>query len=217
MVTVEQIRAARALLNWSQQDLADRAHLSQTGIARLENGNHQPTTQTLNKILRAFADAGIEFIGSRGLERRQMDVRSYGGSEGYAAFFDDVYETVKKAGGDVVISGVEEKDFTRHFPDSGLAHQRRMKELGNFTMRCLICEGDYNFTAGDYCSYRWTPKALFEAVSFYVYGDKLAFLNFEGDSIDIHVIHHKKIADSFRKQFSQQWAAALVIPAEGSS
>ena len=33
MPTIEQIRAARALLGWSQSDLADRADLSQTGIA----------------------------------------------------------------------------------------------------------------------------------------------------------------------------------------
>ena len=50
MPTIEQIRAARALLDWSQSDLADKAGLSQTGIARIENGTNQPNSSTLEKI-----------------------------------------------------------------------------------------------------------------------------------------------------------------------
>ena len=54
MPTIEQIRAARALLGWSQSDLADRADLSQTGIARIENGTNKPNSKTLEKIKAAL-------------------------------------------------------------------------------------------------------------------------------------------------------------------
>lgn len=36
MISARQIRAARALLGWSQQDLADRAIISVNALRRLE-------------------------------------------------------------------------------------------------------------------------------------------------------------------------------------
>ncbi len=38
MVTLREIRAARALLGWSQQQLADKAIVSLNAVARLERG-----------------------------------------------------------------------------------------------------------------------------------------------------------------------------------
>ena len=38
MITSRQIRAARALLGWSQQQLADKAIVSLNAVARLEKG-----------------------------------------------------------------------------------------------------------------------------------------------------------------------------------
>jgi predicted transcriptional regulator len=38
MITSRQIRAARALLDWSQQQLADKAIVSLNAVARLEKG-----------------------------------------------------------------------------------------------------------------------------------------------------------------------------------
>jgi predicted transcriptional regulator len=42
MITSRQIRAGRALLGWSQQELADRAVLSRNAIAKLERGEVDP-------------------------------------------------------------------------------------------------------------------------------------------------------------------------------
>jgi transcriptional regulator with XRE-family HTH domain len=59
-----QLRAARALLNWSQSDLAERTELSVETIKRLErmNGTLDATkVSTLSAITGAFAKAGVEF------------------------------------------------------------------------------------------------------------------------------------------------------------
>lgn len=216
MATIEQIRAARALLGWSQQDLADRANLSQTGIARIENGAHKPNSHTLEKILSAFDAAGLEFLGNRGVQKKRLEIEIYSGEQEYGEFFDDVYDTVKRAGGDIVISGVEETSFASLAPETVKNHQERMEKLDNYAMRCLICEGDTNFSASRYCQYRWTPKHLFESVPFYVYGEKLALMNFEeAVGVRIFVIQNRKIADAFRKQFAVQWQNALIPPKKG--
>jgi transcriptional regulator with XRE-family HTH domain len=62
MITPRQIRAARGLLNWSQQELADSAIISLNALARLERGLVDPRASTLSAVEKALADAGIEFL-----------------------------------------------------------------------------------------------------------------------------------------------------------
>jgi predicted transcriptional regulator len=63
-ITTRQVKAARALLGWSQIDLAVHSKVSEPTIARLEaeDGPLGGRVETSNKILRALVDAGIEFI-----------------------------------------------------------------------------------------------------------------------------------------------------------
>lgn len=59
-----QLRAARALLNWSQSDLAEKTELSVETIKRLEKmkGPLDATkVSTLSAITGAFLQAGVEF------------------------------------------------------------------------------------------------------------------------------------------------------------
>jgi DNA-binding XRE family transcriptional regulator len=66
MLTGSQIRAARALLNWSGEDLAKKIGLARHTIMNLEKSDGVPPsrTQTLLDIKAAFEGAGIEFIGT---------------------------------------------------------------------------------------------------------------------------------------------------------
>ncbi len=79
MLTTRQIKAARALLAWSQDDLARYSSLSEPTIARLESadGPIAGRPKTAEKIRAALEKAGIEFIDENGggpgvrLRRRQ--------------------------------------------------------------------------------------------------------------------------------------------------
>lgn len=64
MITPRQIRAARALLGWSQQELADRAIISLNALVRLENEKVDPRLSTVTAIENTLRKAGIEFLGS---------------------------------------------------------------------------------------------------------------------------------------------------------
>ena len=62
-------RAARAILNWSMEDLAERSGVSPATIRGYENGSAGQRPRGMNKvnktvIARAFLEAGIEFIGA---------------------------------------------------------------------------------------------------------------------------------------------------------
>jgi transcriptional regulator with XRE-family HTH domain len=66
MVTPAQCRAARGLLDWSQQDLADKARVGVVTVRQLEGGVHQARRATLEVIRRCFEAAGVEFIEENG-------------------------------------------------------------------------------------------------------------------------------------------------------
>jgi transcriptional regulator with XRE-family HTH domain len=67
MIMPEQSRAARALLDWSQTQLAGRSNLSESTIRSFEKGRKTPTTNNLAAVQRALEQAGIEFIGATGV------------------------------------------------------------------------------------------------------------------------------------------------------
>jgi len=62
-VSIKQIKAARALLGWSQEDLAARANVSVPTVKRLEaaDGLLGGRQETGIKLRRALEGAGIEF------------------------------------------------------------------------------------------------------------------------------------------------------------
>ena len=60
-----QCRAARALLNWSQEELVLRSKVSKKTIADFERGATQPRAQTLGQITQVFGAAGLEFLDGR--------------------------------------------------------------------------------------------------------------------------------------------------------
>jgi transcriptional regulator with XRE-family HTH domain len=63
-ITAAQCRAARALLRWSQQMLADKSRASIVTIQNFEGEKTAPHAGTLVLLRRAFEAAGIEFIAA---------------------------------------------------------------------------------------------------------------------------------------------------------
>ena len=66
MITSCQIRAARALLNWSARELAEKSKVGVATIRRMELAEGIPSSnaQTLDLIEKTFEKSGIEFIGT---------------------------------------------------------------------------------------------------------------------------------------------------------
>lgn len=65
MITARQTRAARALLGWTQETLADKALVSLTALKRLESENDLKVHEsTGDQVRRALEAAGIVFLAS---------------------------------------------------------------------------------------------------------------------------------------------------------
>lgn len=86
MITAAQCRAARALLGWSQDQLATEAKVGKATIATFETGKRTPYGQTLAHLRKALEAAGVILLadgdvvyGGEGV--RLQNTRAVDGSE----------------------------------------------------------------------------------------------------------------------------------------
>jgi transcriptional regulator with XRE-family HTH domain len=69
MISIEQIRAARGLLGWSQTQLAEAAERSLPTIKRLERESDEGSAvsdDVREAVQKALENAGVEFIPENG-------------------------------------------------------------------------------------------------------------------------------------------------------
>src|ERR1700753_2604127 len=112
MIEPRQIRAARALLNWSQTDLAEASGIAVSSIKNVENSITTARKETMDDIQSAFEKAGVEFLPGSGVRLSTESITVLKGSDALNVFFDDVYHSLNKnGGGEVLVSGVEEKTY----------------------------------------------------------------------------------------------------------
>ncbi len=213
-LTARQIKAARALLDWSQDDLAKATHLSVATIRKIETGNISPRGKTNDDIRHAFENAGLEFIEPGGVRYCPEDIKVYQGHEGAKAFFDDVYHTAKTRGGEcIILHPSARKFFVTVLGDYHLIHVARMAAIKDgYSVKCIITEDENILPAASYCEYRWMSKRYIDAAPFYVYNDKYALIILDAEpSPKIIVIQSHAVAEALRQQFYSMWEKATPL------
>jgi len=66
MITREQSRAARALLDWTQSKLASDSSVGLSTIKDFEKGHRKPQSKNMSAIQDTLESSGIEFIPENG-------------------------------------------------------------------------------------------------------------------------------------------------------
>jgi transcriptional regulator with XRE-family HTH domain len=62
VLTPAQLRAARALLGWSREDLAEKSGVGANTTKDFEINDSNPKLRTVQKWMRALETAGVQFI-----------------------------------------------------------------------------------------------------------------------------------------------------------
>lgn len=211
MISLEQMRAARGLLNWSQSELAQQAGLSVTAMNNIDRGLSKPRLSTLQDIRKVFEDHGVEFIEGNGVRFRKdvFRIETFEGPDALSAYLRDLMETQTAKGVEGLHHTYEEPqvlkknrrvlfEFYREF------EKRKLKE------RVLVCEGvSARYGPPSTSDYRWYSKALHSRIGYSVYGDKYCIFL----ANRIVVIENPDIADAYRKQFEANWKSAMRMPA----
>ncbi len=208
MISTKQIKAARALLDWTQQDLADRAGLNRQSIKNIETSLSRPRKETIADIQTAFEMSGIEFLSGDGVRIADANINVFHGEEGIVALLDDIYETCAANKTDILIANNEEPtDLNEKLTDYLGKHLKRLEKIG-VKERILCKEGDSNFLSPSIL-YRHIPEKHHSNTPTIVYGDKLAMLIW-GPPAKITIISDAQYAQSFRNLFEFTWERAQI-------
>ena len=213
-ITPHQLRSARAFMDVSRNDVADATGIGVQTLADLENGKtDSPRISTLDTLRLYYETHGIEFTDDGGIRPNKVRVQQYEGAEGFRRFMDDVYEVAKTQGGEICLHNAKPSNWLKWLGvEWNQMHTERMvavKDGMNF--KITAGHDDYQMI-GKHAEYRWLPKEMWNDQSFYAYGDRIALLNFEEDSVHIVVMHNKKFADGFRSLFNVAWDNVTTIP-----
>lgn len=74
-ITAEQMRAARAMLRWEQEEVAEKARVSVKTVKRMEATSGRMDSRSDYAVMKAFELAGIEFMEGDYRNRRGEGVR----------------------------------------------------------------------------------------------------------------------------------------------
>ncbi len=209
LITGKQCRAARAILGWTIDDLAENSGLARSVILRLEKEETNIRHTSLSALLKTFSKANIEFIGLHGVSEKRDSVELFNGNKCVEKLWENIIFTLEETGGEVMITNVDEEDALKETDGEVLKHLENLKKH-NITERLLSCEGDTNFIMPQEC-YRWIPKEVFaSSVVTYIYKGKVAY-QLVGCEIMV-LIHSNEAYEAEMKRFNYMWDNAQIPP-----
>ena len=212
MIDFRQIRAARALLNWSQADLARASEMATSSIKNIESESASARKETLAQIHDAFDLNGIEFTPGTGVRLKNDIIAVHDGKRATAALLDSIYAHVQTSPErEVCIIGLDEAFSVETDGAQVLAnHIERLTKAG-IRERILICEGDTRFLNAPEC-YRWLPRQYFTRnAPIYIFGHRIAIHSGSLKRRTI-IIESRALAQHMRMVFTLLWDCASIAP-----
>jgi transcriptional regulator with XRE-family HTH domain len=210
MVSPFQIRAARAALDWSQAELAERAGISISALIDCEREKRPTSEETYKKLIRAFEQEAV-FITGAGVERRDSATYVIDGEEWWLDVLDDVYYE---------LADRKKPEMLMMFSDDRLSPPavndriRAMRKAG-IAMRQLVRE-DNRHLMGAPAEYRWVPAQYFRNNVTVIYGPKIAIC--AEDNTKAVIFRDRALADSWRNVFEMLWhGVVLKTPDESTA
>ncbi len=196
LITPAQCRAARALLDWSQPDLAERCGMHVQTISAFESDSGSPTKTTLQKITQVLGQGGIELLPNNGVAITKNKIYT---ATDYCDVLRDALGTLKE--GDEILF-IRAHDNVTTGPEGDLLSQIAAKGI---RMRALTTpKNDQKRPDRDY---RYLPEKFFNAIQLQlVYGDKFVMhVDHKGSDYNFVTIKNATLVDTVRRQFEYWW------------
>jgi transcriptional regulator with XRE-family HTH domain len=202
-INARQIKAARALLDWSQEDLASSSGLSIATIRKIESGSLSPRDKTMGSIVSALEEANIEFTHPDGVRLKNNSVEIIEGDDCYLRLLDMVYYSLNGKNQELLISYADNSLS----PQAVVENQHRLRKAG-IRIRFLVEEGN-TFLVFPKENYRWLPEKYFHNTVVQIFGNKVA-LSTQKDKVSlmpskIVIIESQTLSETLRNAFNFMW------------
>lgn len=186
MISGKQIRAARALLDWSLEDLSTRAGMTVAAISHIERGR-APRQESLAALTTALETEGIRFT-PYGVEQLQNAVIWL---PAYTDLLDDM---IAHNPNQALFMNADDRKSSAEVTE----RVQRLRS-GGAKIRFLI-QPDCDFIAGNPADYRRSRLLAARDVTV-IYDNRTAFWTPDG----VMVIISGFLAEDYRKQFERFW------------
>lgn len=217
MITGSQVRGARGLLNWSQDNLAEVSSVSRRTVQLIES-DFPARTSNLRKIHQTLTDHGIEFLSGAGIKLRAKGFFDFIGPESCDEFFEYVQKTIKERGGDLICTVAELDILTKVSCSSGLTNIQRLEQLQKITnVKCLVDETLKPSFARPSFEVRTLPdEPTIIAISVFVFGNQWvgAFLDDDKANFTFVIFNKAMLASKSQDYFLPRWQQARPLPTE---
>lgn len=196
IISAAQCRAARALLNWSQPELAEICDMHVQTISAFESNAGSPTRNTLLKILQSFIKAGIDFLPNHGVA---IATDKFYASQKYGEILDDVLNTLD-VGDEVLFEHADDRESP---PDV----VQKLDKIAAKGIKMRATTSAKNNRRRPDREYKLLPEEYFEACQLIlVYADKVAIhLDYKGEHSRFLTIKNHNLSKIMRKHFEYWW------------
>lgn len=207
MISLRQIDAGLALLGLNRSDLAGALGIKISTLNSWFTGQASIPSGRLAQVQAWLQNGGIAFLEDEGVKLNRTDIVKLEGSQGFVSFMTDVMEQAKRGGLEICISNVNEHKWEDNLPAEFAEHYRtEMAKAKGLSSKILVKQGDEFLTASGFAQYRGVPASIFtDDACYYAYGDKLALITFDQDSVQILLLRNAQFANSFRVLFNAIW------------
>jgi transcriptional regulator with XRE-family HTH domain len=203
MIDDKQIRAARAVLDWSQDQLALESGVARATIKNIENKFGVPRGDTIRAIQLTLERAGIEFLSSSGVRLRDRMIETYEGADANRILVEDMYETLRDTGGEISIAFLNETRAVQDLGSEYLKEQSERRKAADIKMRLLINSSE-RLTVNSLEEYRVVPDKYFSDHPMFIYGSKVALLC-TSPVPRVVIVKDERFADTASKLFNFIW------------
>jgi transcriptional regulator with XRE-family HTH domain len=209
MISLEQIKAARGLLDWTQTDLAQKSSLSLTAINNLERKLVLPRMATLEAIRETFEQNGIEFTEGPGVRLRgePFEYIKFEGADAIDRQTEDIAAHIG-TGGYIWNCSSDDANFPHYSPKAVELYLKTMREK-KVDERNIMPAGNKNYVS-DISTYRWLPTDSMGDMHWTVYADRVCWILW--DRIPrVIIIRNATLAEGHRRQFLFLWQHAKEV------
>ena len=197
-ISPQKLKAARALVEWTGEDLAKQSGVALTSVRNFERGEASMTMETHEKLARALEKAGVRFTAT-GVEMVDNTITFFEGEDCYNRLLDDVIATLEPQKGEVLFSGADDRKSS-----TAVKEQVETMHRSGISTRFLIEEGN-TYILGKLENYRWVPKDYFTGHDVSViYADKIGFY-LPTTPERVMLVHNPYLAEDYRQIFEFMW------------
>lgn len=216
-VSAAQIRAARGLLQWTQDELAATAGVPRKAVQAVEGGDHVRTIR-INAIYRTLCEHGIEFLEGDGVRRLPDGYREFVGHDCCDRFFEYVLKAIQEKGGNLICIIDHQDILTKKTCSTEHSNIERLQKVHDAAdVKCIISDKLTLPTIIPAFQMRALPEepGILPTCSF-AYGDELAIAFYNNKRYLVYAVFRQiHFRQNFQNYFAPRWQVAkplLIMP-----